>query len=243
MSNSSAPTSNACSSGADPEHRFTMVILGLTGSIGMGKSTVAAMFRGLGVPVHDADRTVHRLLARGGAAVAAVVAAFGPDCLAEGGIDRRRLGARVFNDPSALRRLEAILHPLVRLAERRFLAGAARARIRVVALDVPLLFETGGTRRVDATVVVSAPAAVQRARVLGRAGMTAERLARVLAHQWPDRRKRRLADFVVPTGLGKRRTRQAVARIITQAHALPARQWPPHRPLPCYGADHARNRP
>lgn len=137
-----------------------MVILGLTGSIGMGKTTAATMLRRLGVPIHDADATVHRLLGPGGAAVPAVRAAFGEAVIAAGAVDRRRLGARVFNDEPALRCLESILHPLVRREERRFLAAAARRRVHTVALDVPLLFETGGHARVDATVVVSAPAMI-----------------------------------------------------------------------------------
>ena len=207
-----------------------MVILGLTGSIGMGKSTAAAMLRRLGVPVHDADRTVHRLLARGGGAVPAVAATFGDDVISGGAVDRARLGARVFADADALRRLESILHPLVRRAERRFLATAARRRVRVVALDVPLLFETGGTERVDATLVVTAPALVQRARVMARPGMTAERLRAVLARQTPDATKRRLADFVIMTGLGKSHALRALARVVRVAAGLRGRHWPPRGP-------------
>jgi dephospho-CoA kinase len=189
-------------------------IIGLTGSIGMGKSTAAAMFRRLGVRVHDADATVHRLLARGGRAVKPVGAAF-PGVVRQGAVDRAALGRKVFSDPAALRRLEAILHPLVRQEAARFV-GRARARGKdLVVLDIPLLFETGGERRCDATVVVTAPAFVQRARVLARPGMTEARLAQVLAQQMPDREKRARADFVVETGLGKRYTLCRIAEIIS----------------------------
>jgi len=203
-----------------------MVILGLTGSIGMGKSTAAAMLRRLGVPVHDADRTVHGLLARGGAAVPAVAAAFGAGVVVAGAVDRRRVGALVFRDPAALARLEAILHPLVRRAERRFLAGCAGRRVPVVALDVPLLFETGGTGRVDATIVVTAPAFIQRLRVLARPGMTAAKLDGILERQLPDAVKRRLADHVVMTGLGKGHALRRLAAIVRMAGRLTGRHWP-----------------
>ncbi len=162
-----------------------MFVLGLTGSIAMGKSTAAATFRALTVPVFDADRAVHRLLAPGGAAVAAVAAAF-PGCARDGAIDRRALGRLAFAEPAALARLEAILHPKVRSLERRFLARCAAARRPLVVLDIPLLLETGGERLVDAVAVTSAPPAVQAQRVLGRPGMTAERLAAIRARQLPD---------------------------------------------------------
>lgn len=202
-----------------------MVILGLTGSIGMGKSTAAAQLRFLGVPVHDADATVHRLLGPGGAAVAAV-ARLWPEAVSEGGVDRRRLGAAVFGDPQALRRLEGILHPLVRQAEERFLRRCARRGVPVVALDIPLLFETGGEGRCDAVIVVSAPAFLQRQRVLRRPGMTPERLERVLAQQLPDAVKRRCADFVVPTGLGRHESLRRLAEIVTLARDWRGRHWP-----------------
>ncbi len=179
-----------------------MKILGLTGSIGMGKSTAAAMLRRLGVPVHDADATVHALFAKGGAAVAAVDAAF-PGAVRDGAVDRGDLGRRVFGDAVALRRLEAIVHPLVRAAERRFLERQRRRRAALVVLDVPLLFETGGAQRCDRVAVVSCPAFLQAQRVLARPGMTAERLAQIRAKQMPDRDKRRRADFVIPTGRGR----------------------------------------
>jgi len=188
-------------------------ILGLTGSIGMGKSTAAAMLRRLGVPVFDSDAAVHRLLAKGGAAVPQVQAAF-PDVIADGAVDRQALGARVFADPAALERLEKIVHPLVRCEEARFLSAARRRRVPVVVLDIPLLFESGGERRCDATVLVTAPRAVQEARVLARPGMTREKLAGIRARQMPEREKLRRADFVVLTSLGKRYTLQALRRIV-----------------------------
>lgn len=190
-----------------------MIVLGLTGSIGMGKSTAADMFRRLGVPVHDADASVHRLLGPGGAAVPLVEAAF-PGTTGKNGIDRRELGRRVFSDEGALHRLEAILHPLVRADERRFCRRMAGLRKKLVVLDIPLLFESGGERRCDAVVVVSAPSFLQRARVLKRPGATEERLAAILAKQMPDREKRRRADFVVPTGLGRGVTLRCLAEIV-----------------------------
>jgi dephospho-CoA kinase len=194
-----------------------MKILCLTGSVGMGKTTAARMLRRLGVPVHDADAEVHRLLGRGGAAVRAVDAAF-PGVKAGKAIDRAALGKIVFGDKAALKRLEAILHPLVRQAERRFLAEARRQHRPLVVLDIPLLFETKGERRCDGVIAVSAPRAIQRARVLARPGMTKERLAAIEARQMPDREKRRHADIVIETGLGKRHSlaalRRAVARFL-----------------------------
>ena len=195
-----------------------MVVLGLTGSIGMGKSTVAGMLRRLQVPVHDADVAVHRLLARGGGAVAKVAAAF-PDALKAGAIDRPALGRIVFGDPAALARLERILHPLVRKEEARFLAAQRRAGEAIVALDIPLLYETGGEKRCDAVIVVTAPRRVQRGRVLGRRGMTAAKLAGIEARQLSDAEKRRRADYLVPTGLGKRESFRRVARIVRELRA------------------------
>ena len=180
-----------------------MIVLGLTGSIGMGKSTAAATLRRLRVPLYDADAEVHRLLAPGGRAVAAVEAAFPGVRNAAGGIDRQRLGQRVFGDAAALRRLEGILHPMVRSAERRFVALARARRERLVVLDIPLLFETHGTGRCDYVMVVSAPERLQRERVLRRQGMTGSRFAAILRAQMPDREKRRRADFVVQTALGR----------------------------------------
>jgi dephospho-CoA kinase len=181
-----------------------VILVGLTGSIGMGKSTAAQALRRLGVPVHDADAAVHRLLAPGGRAVAAVLAEFPDVGTAAGGIDRRRLGGVVFGDAAALKRLEAVLHPLVGAAKRRFLAAAARRRRRLVVLDVPLLYETGGERACDAVLVVSAAAFLQRQRVLARSGMTNEKFRAILAKQLPDAEKRRRTPYVIPTGLGRR---------------------------------------
>lgn len=176
-----------------------MWVLGLTGSIGMGKSATARMFRALGVPVHDADASVHALYR--GTAVAPVEAAF-PGVTRDGVIDRAALGARVLGDAEAMRRLEAIVHPLVREAEAAFLTKARDKGARLVVLDIPLLFETGGDRRVDAVAVVSASKAVQRDRVLAREGMTDEKFATILAKQMPDEEKRRRAHFVIDTGRG-----------------------------------------
>jgi dephospho-CoA kinase len=179
-----------------------MVVLGLTGSVGMGKSTAARMLRRLRVPVHDADAEVHRLLGPGGRAVAAVARAF-PSAAKGNRIDRSALGRLVFDNPAALKRLEEILHPQVRKAQARFLAACRRRRVPVVVLDIPLLFETGGQDRCDGVIVMSAPAWLQRARVLQRPGMTEARLAAIRAQQMPDAEKRSRARWVVPTGLGQ----------------------------------------
>lgn len=175
-----------------------MLIIGLTGSIGMGKSTIAERFRQLGIPVCDADAVVHELYE--GAAVAAIEAAF-PGTTFNGKVDRIKLGKAVLGDPLGLKRLEAIVHPLVQAAEREFLQKAAEQGAFMAVLDIPLLFETGGDARVDVTVVVSAPAEVQRKRVLERPGMTPAKLEAILARQMPDGEKRRRADFVVDTGV------------------------------------------
>jgi dephospho-CoA kinase len=196
-----------------------MRVLGLTGSIGMGKTTAARMLRQDRVPVHDADAAVHRLLGRGGGAVEAVEAAFPGVRGADGAIDRRALGARVFGEPAALRRLEAILHPRARVETLRFLRRMRRQHRPVVVLDVPLLFETGGERLCDAVAVVSAPALIQRQRVLRRPGMTEARFRAILARQMPDREKRRRADHVIQTGLGLGRTRAALRRAVAALSA------------------------
>ncbi|WP_439534370.1 dephospho-CoA kinase [Polymorphobacter sp.] len=188
-----------------------MMIVGLTGSIGMGKSTVAAMFRKAGLPVFDADAEVRRLQGPGGRALHAIEQAF-PGTTHEGGLHRDRLGAHVFADAVALRRLESILHPLVAEAQSRFL-GAHRLKSAVV-LDVPLLFEKGGWRHCHLTVVVSAPLRVQRARVLRRPGMTVAKFEAILRTQMPDREKRRRADVVIETGRGRRETWLAVQRLV-----------------------------
>ena len=190
-----------------------MLILGLTGSIGMGKSTAAGMLRRLGVPVHDADATVHRLLGPGGAAVEPVAAAF-PAALRDDAIDRAKLGAEVFGDSEALRRLEAILHPMVRQDSQAFLRRQARRRAQLVCLDIPLLYETAAQDRCDFVLVVSVRRLVQDARVLRRPGMSRARLDAIRAAQVPDREKRRRADFVVTTGLGKQETFRRLAAIV-----------------------------
>jgi dephospho-CoA kinase len=197
-----------------------MKVIGLTGGIGMGKSTAAAMFRRLGVPVFDADATVHRLQARGGRAVRPIAEAF-PGTVRDGRVDREALRAAVLGDPAALKRLERIVHPLVREEERRFLACARRRGARLAVLDIPLLFETGGEHRVDEVVVVSAPPAVQRARVLGRGGMTEARLAAILARQMPDAQKRRRADHVIRTGLSRHHAQRAIRRLVRRLRQSP----------------------
>jgi dephospho-CoA kinase len=186
-------------------------VLGLTGSIGMGKSTVAAMFEELGVPVFDADREVRRMQGAGGSLVDAIEAAF-PGATGPGGVDRDELGAAVFDDPAALARLEAIVHPAVRAARRAFLLEHAGAKL--VVFDIPLLFEKGGAEEVDAVLVVSAAPEVQRARVLARPGMTSERFARILALQLPDAEKRARADHLIDTGTSLAETRAEVARLV-----------------------------
>ena len=176
-----------------------MFILGLTGSLGMGKSATAKMFAEDGVPVHDADAAVHRLY--DGEAVAAVEAAF-PGTMSGGKVDRARLGQRVLGDADAMKRLEQIVHPLVREAEERFLAQAQASGAKVAVLDIPLLYETEGDKRCDAVVVVSAPADVQRARAFERPGMSEEKFKAILEKQMPDADKRARADFVVDTSRG-----------------------------------------
>lgn len=187
------------------------IALGLTGSIGMGKSTVAAMFAADGVPVFDADATVHQLQGPNGAAVAAIEAEF-PDTTTELGVNRTLLREAVTADPTAFARLEAILHPAVAKARESFLA--AHAESPLVVLDVPLLFEAGGWRHVDKIAVVSAPAVIQRERVLARPGMTVERFDAILARQMPDEEKRARADFVIPTGEGLQVTEDCVRKVI-----------------------------
>jgi dephospho-CoA kinase len=174
-----------------------MFVLGLTGSIGMGKSTAAAMFRAEGIAVHDADAVVHALYR--GEAAPVIEAAF-PGTTRDGVVDRGLLGARVLDDPAALARLEAIMHPLVAASRDAFLTEAEKTGASFVVLDVPLLFETGGDRKVDAVVLVTAPEAVQKVRVSLRPGMTPERLAVILARQRPDAEKRERAHFIIDTG-------------------------------------------
>ncbi|MFI5003284.1 MAG: dephospho-CoA kinase [Reyranellales bacterium] len=202
-----------------------MVIVGLTGSIGMGKSTAATMLRQMGVPVYDADATVHALQAPGGAALPAIEAAF-PGVVKQGVLDRQALGARVFGNKEALRKLEAIVHPLVGQRQRAFLKRAALRREPLVVLDIPLLFEGRGERRVDATLVVSAPAFLQHRRVMTRPGMTAEKFHGILGQQVPDADKRRRASIVIPTGLGLAPTRAALEKAVAELKTRPGRFWP-----------------
>ncbi len=176
--------------------------LGLTGSMGMGKSTTASMFAARGLPVYDADAAVHAVYAPGGAAVAPLEAAFPGVTGEDGGIDRAKLRERVAGDEAAMKKLEAIVHPIVGAMQVAFMAKAVADGADIVVLDIPLLFENGGDRRVDAIVVVSAPEAVQRERVMARGQMTEEQFTAILARQTPDSEKRRRADFVINTGLG-----------------------------------------
>jgi dephospho-CoA kinase len=196
-----------------------MYVLGLTGSIGMGKTTTARLFAEEGVPVHDADATVHRLYEN--EAVAAIEAAF-PGTTQDGKVNRGLLGERVVNDPAALKRLESIVHPLVRAAEQDFLRKAEAAGVAVAVLDIPLLLETGGEQRVDGVVVVTAPAQVQRARVLER-GVTAEKFEALLARQMPDAEKRRRADFIVDSSQGIEPAREQVRAILDKIATMPAK--------------------
>lgn len=191
-----------------------MLVLGLTGSIGMGKSTTSAMFEAEGAPVYDSDAAVHALYAAGGAAVAPVEAAF-PGVVVDGAIDRARLSARVVGDPQALAKLESIVHPLVGADRIGFFQKAQAEGRDIVVLDVPLLFETGGQKSVDKVVVVTAPAEVQRARVLARPDMTPEKFEAILARQLPDAEKRARADFVIDTGQGLEHARQQVRDLLT----------------------------
>jgi dephospho-CoA kinase len=190
-----------------------MIILGLTGSIGMGKSTVAAMFAEEGAPCFDSDAAVHALYAQDGAAVAPVEAAF-PGVTKDGAIDRVALSALVVGDAEAIKRLEAIVHPLVRRAQAEFLRANRDTGALYVVLDIPLLFETGGVNLVDKVVVVSAPADVQRARVLARPGMTEEKFEAILARQTPDAEKRARADFVIDTSGAFDDTRAQVRAVL-----------------------------
>jgi dephospho-CoA kinase len=195
-----------------------MIILGLTGGIGMGKSTAAAAFRRARIPVFDADAAVHRLQARGGHAVRAIEAAF-PGTVRDGAVDRVALRQAVLGKPDALARLEAILHPMVRQEERSFVARARRRGDRAVVLDIPLLFETGGDARVDRVVVVSAPRSVQMQRVRARRRMSAADIAAVIARQMPDAEKRRRADVVVRTGLSRHHALRTISRLIREVLA------------------------
>lgn len=215
-----------------------MRVIGLTGGIGMGKSTVAAAFRRAHIPVFDADAAVHQLQGRDGAAVRPIAAAF-PGTVRDGAVDRAALRARAVPDPAAMRHLESILHPMVRRMERRFLHRARRAGRALAVLDIPLLLETGGERRVDTVMVVSAPAAVQRTRVRARRRMTDAQISAIVARQVPDRDKRRRADVVIQTGLSRfhalrqlRRFLHTLGRPVEPIRPVRHRN---HRPRPPHG--------
>ena len=199
-----------------------MIVVGLTGSIGMGKSNAARSLRFLGVPVYDADAEVHKLYAKGGAAVAPIARVF-PFAVRDGAVDRAKLSELLRADPGAVARLERIVHPLVRRIQEQFIRNLRLRRVPVAVLDIPLLFETGGERRCDAVIVVSAPAYLQRQRVLRRPGMSDEKLDLLLGRQMPDAMKRRRADFVINTNRGYRETLLALRQILRQLAARGAR--------------------
>jgi len=198
-----------------------MIILGLTGSIGMGKSTTAKLFAEAGVPVYDADATVHMLYE--GEAVPVIEAAF-PGTTAEGKVDRARLSARVVHDPAAIKQLEQIVHPMLGASRQKFLHEAEQSGAPVAVVDVPLLFETGGEKRVDAVVVVTTTPEIQRERILARDNMTGEKLDAFLARQLPDAEKRKRADFVVDTSHGLDSVRARIRDILDQAVKMPQRR-------------------
>jgi dephospho-CoA kinase len=198
-----------------------MFILGLTGSIGMGKSATAKMFAEEGVPVYDADAAVHRLYE--GEATPLIEAAF-PGTTANGKVDRDRLAKAVLGDPAAIKRLESIVHPLVHNARERFIAEAERSGVPIAVLDIPLLYETKGDARCDAVVVVSAPAEMQKTRAFERPGMSEEKLTAILANQIPDAAKRARADFVVDTSQGFEPARAQVRDILKRVGTMPKRQ-------------------
>ena len=195
-----------------------MIILGLTGGIGMGKSTAAAAFRRARIPVFDADVAVHRMQARGGRAVRAIGAAF-PETVRDGAVDRAALRQAVLGKPDALRRLESILHPMVEQEEREFVARARRHGRRVVVLDIPLLFETKGDERVDRVIVVTAPRAVQMHRIRARRKMSDADIKAVIARQMPDAEKRRRADIIIRTGLSRHTSLKSLNRVIREVLA------------------------
>jgi dephospho-CoA kinase len=198
-----------------------MIVLGLTGSIGMGKSTTAKLFAEAGVPVYDADATVHWVYE--GEAAPAIEAAF-PGTTVNGKVDRAKLSARVVHDPVAIRQLEQIVHPMVRTYHQKFLDEAERSGVPVVVVDVPLLFETGGEKRVDAVVVVTTSPENQRERILARGTMTDETLDAILARQMPDAEKRKRADFVVDTSHGLDPVRARIRDILAEAGKMPQRR-------------------
>jgi dephospho-CoA kinase len=198
-----------------------MIILGLTGSIGMGKSTTATLFAEAGVPVYDADATVHKLYE--GEAAPAIEAAF-PGTTVDGKVDRNRLSAQVVHDSAAIKRLEQIVHPMLGASRQKFLDDAEQSGTPVAVVDVPLLFETGGEKRVDAVVVVTTTPEIQRQRILARDGMTPEKLDAILARQLPDAEKRKRADFVVDTSHGLDPVRARIRDILAQAGKMAQRR-------------------
>lgn len=198
-----------------------MLILGLTGSIGMGKSTTAKLFAEAGVPVYDADATVHQIYE--GEAAPAIETAF-PGTTVDGKVDRARLSAKVVHDPAAMKRLEEIVHPMLRAHHQKFLDDAERSGAAVAVMDVPLLFETGGEKRVDAVVVVTTSPEIQRQRILARENMTAEKLDAILSRQMPDEEKRKRADFVVDTSHGLDPVRARIRDILDQVARMPRRR-------------------
>jgi dephospho-CoA kinase len=198
-----------------------MIVLGLTGSIGMGKSTTAKLFAEAGVPVYDADATVHKIYE--GEAAPAIEAAF-PGTTVNGKVDRAKLSAKVVHDPAAIRQLEQIVHPMLRAYHQKFLDDAERSGAPVAVVDVPLLFETGGEKRVDAVVVVTTSPENQRQRILSRGTMTSEALDAILARQMPDEEKRKRADFVVDTSHGLDPVRERIRHILAQAAKMPRRR-------------------
>lgn len=190
-----------------------MIVLGLTGSIGMGKSKAGQFLRRMHIPVHDADAAVHKLMGKNGRATARVEAAF-PGVVKNGVVDRLELGKRVFSDGQALRQLERILHPLVRIEEKKFLAAARRLRKKIAVLEVPLLFESGGERRCDFTILVQAPPFLQRQRVLRRPGMTVGKFESIRAKQMSEVEKAKRADFIIGTGIGYRHTLRGLLAVL-----------------------------
>src|SRR5882724_3926422 len=198
-----------------------MIVLGLTGSIGMGKSTTASLFAEAGVPVYDADATVHTLYE--GEAAPAIEAAF-PGTTADGKVDRSKLSARVVHDPAAMKQLEQIVHPMLGASRQKFMDDAERSGAPIVVVDVPLLFETGGEKRVDAVVVVTTTPETQRQRILARDNMTGEKLDAILARQLPDAEKRKRADFVVDTSHGLDPVRAAIRDILAEIVKMPQRR-------------------
>ena len=198
-----------------------MIILGLTGSIGMGKSTTAKLFEEAGVPVYDADAAVHKIYE--GEAALAIEAAF-PGTTADGKVDRNKLSTKVVHDPAAMKRLEQIVHPMLGASRQQFLHDAEQSGAPVAVVDIPLLFETGGEKRVDAVVVVTTTPEIQRQRILARDNMTGEKLDAILARQLPDAEKRKRADFVVDTSGGLNPVRARIRDILDQAAKMPQRR-------------------